>query len=72
MKAKTAAPKKSIRPMPKPADLVENFNLERAMRGTQAKSDAEDLRAGKEAKAAGYKKGGCVMAGRGGSYKGMK
>lgn len=68
MKNKELAPKKSMRPKPKPEDLVENFNLTRAMTGTDAKATKADLKAAKDAK--GYAKGGCVMAGRGGKYKG--
>jgi hypothetical protein len=72
--------KKSPRPKARPADLMENFNLERAMRGTDAKATKEDLKAGREDKkpmkkamggmVKGYKDGGCVMSGRGGKYKG--
>ncbi len=36
------------RPAPRPADLKANFDLERAMRGTEAKAIKEDLRAGRE------------------------
>jgi hypothetical protein len=86
---------KSPRPKSRPADLMENFNLERAMRGTESKAIAQDLKAAREDRMSkssapsksprpmrspvkkamggmvkGYKMGGCVMAGRGGSYKG--
>jgi hypothetical protein len=73
--SKSSAPSKSKRPKARPDDLMENYNLERAMRGTDAKATKEDLKAGRMEKKAGggmigYKKGGCVMAGRGGKYKG--
>lgn len=95
-KSKSSAPSKSPRPAGRPADLMENYNLERAMRGTDAKATKQDLKAARDdrkskssapsrsprpmgnpmRKAGGgmvkYKDGGCVMAGRGGSYKGMK
>jgi len=93
-KSKSSAPSKSSRPAARPADLMENFNLMRAMKGTESKAIKEDLRAAREdrmskssapsksprpmrspvKKAMGgmvkYKDGGCVMAGRGGNYKG--
>lgn len=86
--AKSAAPAKSQRPAARPADLMERFNLERAMRGTEAKAIKEDLRAGREDRMSRssapsksprpmsrsksrFKDGGCVMAGRGGKYKGV-
>jgi hypothetical protein len=75
---------------------MENFNLMRAMKGTESKAIKEDLRAAREDRMSkssapsksprpmrspvkkamggmvkGYKDGGCVMAGRGGSYKGQ-
>ena len=98
---KSSAPSKSPRPSPRPADLKANYDLNRAMRGTESKAIAQDLKAAREdrnkpgrivvrasggknpganlkpmAKKAGggmvkgYKDGGCVMAGRGGKYKG--
>jgi len=94
-KSKSSAPSKSSRPAARPADLMERFNLERAMKGTDAKAVKQDLKAGREdrmskssapAKSSrpmrspvkkamggmvGYKDGGCVMAGRGGKYKGQ-
>ena len=94
-KSKFSAPSKSPRPAARPEDLMENFNLERAMRGTESKAIKEDLRAAREDRMSkssapsksprpmrspvkkamggmvkGYKDGGCVMAGRGGNYKG--
>jgi hypothetical protein len=93
---KSSAPSKSPRPAPRPADLKANYDLDRAMRGTESKAIKEDLRAGREDRMSkpsapsksprpmrspvkkamggmvkGYKDGGCVMAGRGGKYKGM-
>jgi hypothetical protein len=71
--------KKSPRPKARPADLMENYNLSRAMGGTESKAIKEDLRAAREDRKpvkkamggmVGYKDGGCVMAGRGGKYKG--
>ena len=115
-KSKSSAPSKSPRPAARPADLMANYNLERAMRGTESKAIKEDLRAAREDRMSkpsapsksprpmsrpasamggkssapsksprpmrspvkkamggmvkGYKDGGCVMAGRGGNYKG--
>ena len=50
-------------------------DLDRAMKGTDAKATKQDLRAAKGMMGGGmvkgYKDGGCVMAGRGGSYKGQ-
>ena len=80
--AKTAAPSKSQRPAARPADLMERFNLERAMGGTDAKAIKQDLKGAgggsKGGKMGGmsqrggsrFKDGGCVMAGRGCKYKG--
>ena len=97
--AKSAAPSRSPRPAPRPADLMENYNLNRAMRGTESKAIKQDLKAARGAggsssggkkdavrifsssssRSAGargpkmvsrFKDGGCVMAGRGGKYKG--
>jgi hypothetical protein len=95
-KSKSSAPSKSPRPAARPADLMENFNLMRAMKGTESKAIKEDLRAAREDRMSkssapsksprpmrspvkkamggmvkGYKDGGCVMAGRGGKYKGQ-
>jgi hypothetical protein len=93
-KSRSSAKGKSSRPKARPADLMENFNLDRAMRGTESKAIKEDLRAAREDRMSkpsapsksirpmrspvkkamggmiGYKDGGCVMAGRGGNYKG--
>jgi len=86
-KDKSSAPSRSPRPSPRPADLKANYDLERAMRGTESKAIKEDLRAGREDRMSRssapsksprpmsrsksrFKDGGCVMAGRGGKYKG--
>jgi hypothetical protein len=84
---KSSAPSKSPRPSPRPADLKANYDLDRAMRGTESKAIAQDLRAAREDRMSKpsapsksprpmgrtkFKDGGCVMAGRGGKYKGMK
>jgi hypothetical protein len=47
-KSKSSAPSKSPRPAARPADLMANYNLERAMRGTESKAIKEDLRAARE------------------------
>ena len=67
--AKSAAPAKSQRPAARPADLMERFNLERSMGGA-AKRERMDAEEGRKNKGKKYKDGGCVMAGRGGKYKG--
>lgn len=69
-KSRSSAKGKSTRPKARPADLMENFNLERAMGGA-AKRERMDAEEGKKNKGKKYKDGGCVMAGRGGKYKGM-
>ena len=76
----TSAPKKSIRSMPRPTEkrmgemrerVKETAEMDRLegliTGGTDYKSQKEDLKAGKK-----FASGGCVMAGRGGKYKGMK
>lgn len=89
----TSAPKKSIRPMPRPTEkrmgemrerVKETAEMDRLegliTGGTESKAIKEDLRAAREDRKTvnkagggmvmGYKNGGCVMAGRGGKYKG--
>jgi len=46
---KSSAPSKSPRPAPRPADLMENYNLNRAMRGTESKAIKQDLKAARGA-----------------------
>jgi hypothetical protein len=58
---------KSPRPKPRPADLMENYNLMRAMKGTDAKAVKEDLKAAKKM-AMGGKCRGMGAAKKGGSY----
>lgn len=70
-KSRSSAKGKSMRPKARPDDLMENFNLERAMGGA-AKRERQDAEAGRMNKGKKYKDGGCVMAGRGTKYKGMK
>lgn len=57
----------SPRPKARPADLVENFNLDRAMYGTDAKAVKEDLKAAKKM-AMGGKCRGMGAAKKGGGY----
>lgn len=76
---------KSRRPMPRPENLAENNRLEGILKGTVGKAEAQDRRtlmedegmkksprpkARPKSMTKGYKMGGCVMAGRGGKYKG--
>lgn len=76
---------KSPRPKAKPENLVEMNRLENIMKGTVGKAEAQDRRtlmedegmkksprpkARPKSMLKGYKMGGCVMAGRGGKYKG--
>ena len=77
MKGKTAAPKTSLRPKSRDDVVIE----ETLMRGeAESERDAMDLMDAmlnsmskkSYGKVKGYKGGGCVMAGRGGSFKGMK
>lgn len=83
--AKSAAPSRSPRPAPRPADLKETNTLMRAMGGADAKATKQDLAAARQDKMSKssapsksprpmgrtkFKDGGCVMAGRGGKYKG--
>lgn len=79
---KSSAPSKSPRPAPRPADLKETNTLMRAMGGSDAKAIKQDLKAARSGGGSGskssmsqrggsrFKDGGCVMAGRGGKYKG--
>jgi hypothetical protein len=77
--------KKSPRPMPKPENLVETNRLSRIMEGNESKYRKQEMETLMEDKGVkksprpkarpssmvkGYKDGGCVMAGRGGKYKG--
>jgi hypothetical protein len=62
-----AKPMKSPRPKPRPDDLMENYNLMRAMKGTDAKAVKEDLKAAKKMAAGGMCRG-MGAAKKGGSY----
>lgn len=57
--AKSAAPVKSARPAPRPADLMANATLDRAMRGAAAR-ERMDAEAGRMNKGKKFKDGGMV------------
>jgi hypothetical protein len=60
---------KSPRPKPRPEDLMENYNLMRAMEGTESKAIKQDLEAAAEDKKA---MGGMVKYMDGGMVRGCK
>lgn len=75
MKGKTnSAPKKSVRPKMRPQYIEDDAAaVERGRRAYEREMEdmpPKNMMGGGKVK--GYKGGGCVMSGRGGSYKGMR